>query len=155
MNKSLINEINNFKIVNGLSIYCNQNDIYLLKNGRTVSFINYYTYGNRIYIEYIQTPNPNNRGQKYAEKLLAIFLWCAKRAGYQKADAISMFLKSTNRPLSTATAKNGSVRPLSARLFNKLGFIIYVKNQANGSENRRLNMRGNIPGINAVIRELR
>jgi hypothetical protein len=117
----------------------------LLNNGRVVSELTCELDREKISIELMRTKDTNNRGQKYAEKLLAITLWCAKRAGYMRSEAESMFLH--NSP----PTKSG--RPPSAHLFNKFGFN-RVNTGVNVTENRNINLNRNLLGVNAVIRSI-
>ena len=149
----LINEIRTFSLTRNrlapLSLDCEKNGpmfyVYLFNGDRVVSELTCELDRGTISIELLRTRDPSNRGKKYAEKLLSITLWCAKRAGYVRSEAESMFLH--NSPATT------SGRPPSAHLFNKLGF-----NRTNAgtstTENRSLNMNRNIPGVNAVIRTI-
>ena len=150
----LVNEINLFNLTHpGLSplhIHAKKDGpvlyVYLYSNARVVSELKCKLYyGETISIELLKTNNPTNRGKKYAEKLLAITLWCAKRVGYTRSTAFSIFM--FNSP------KTNRGRPPRAHLFNKFGFNRY-NTGVHSAENRTLNMNKNLSGINAVIRSI-
>jgi hypothetical protein len=154
-----INSFNERLAPSGLGISCEKalGANYYVKffnNRRSVSTVIYSTIGNTLLIFETNTINPNNRRKGYAEKLLAIILKCAQQTGYESASAESMFMNNNNRALSSRFHSNGKPRPLSAGLFNKLGFGINRRNLTNGTESRTLNMNRNIPGVNSVIRNL-
>lgn len=150
----LIHEINLFNLTHpGLSplrIECEKNGpmfyVYLFNNNRVaVSELTCELDRENISIELLRTRDPTNRGKKYAEKLLAITLWCAKRAGYMRSEAESMFLHNSPQ------TKSG--RPPSAHLFNKFEFN-RANTGRNATENRSLNLNKNLLGVNAVIRSI-
>ena len=103
-------------------------------------------------LDLLYVPDENNRRRGYARKLTAIALWCARRAGFKKAEAISTHL---NKP------SHGTGRPNSAPLLNRLGFRTYAYAQNynsntnnNTSEYMSINLNRNIPEVNAVIRQM-
>jgi len=107
--------------------------------------------GNEIYLENGRT-NMNYRRQGFGTQIRSIILWCAKRAGYKKAYQTSMFMVNSNK---------SRPRPPSAYIMNKLGFKngnspfnnnFNMNNKT--TEYRYLNLNGNIPGVNAVIRQI-
>jgi hypothetical protein len=127
----------------------------LISGGRYVSELIYTVDGNVIKIEFIKTQDPNNRKKKYSQTLLAVVLWCAKRAGYKYAKALSVFINNKNKAQSTRFIEGTTrPRPLSAGLFNKFNFEMRSRNNENGTENRYLNMNRGMPGVNSVVREL-
>jgi hypothetical protein len=149
----LIREINLFNLTHPgfapLSLTCEKNGpmfyVYLLNNERVVSELTCELDRENISIELLRTRDPTNRGKKYAEKLLGITLWCAKRAGYMRSEAEAMFM------YNSPPTKSG--RPPSAHLFNKFEFN-RANTGRNGTENRSLNLNKNLLGINAVIRSI-
>ena len=108
--------------------------------------------GSKLFIELGRT-NASYRRRGFGTQIRAIVLWCAKRAGYKRADQDSMFMSNSNTSRS---------RPPSAYIMNKLGFGFANKNSNsnsnsnsnNSSEHRVLNLNRNIPGVNAVIRKI-
>jgi hypothetical protein len=101
-------------------------------------------------LDMLETLNPENRRKGYAKKITAIAIWCAKRAGYSAVETIA---------IHTIKNMHGSGRPNSSRLFNSLGFTLHATAQNfnsntnnNTSEFRRLNLKRNIPNVNAVVR---
>lgn len=103
-------------------------------------------------LDMLHVPLEANRRRGYAKKLAAIAVWCARRAGYKKVEAISTHL---NKP------SHGTGRPNSAPLLNRLGFTTYARAQNynsntnnNTTEFMHLNLNRNIPGVNAVIRQM-
>ena len=149
----LINEIRLFNLTHPglapLSLTCEKNGpmfyVYLFNGDRAVSELTCELDRETISIELLRTRDPANRGKKYAEKLLGITLWCAKRAGYMRSEAEAMFLH--NSP----PTKSG--RPPSAHLFNKFEFN-RANTGRNATENRSLNLNRNLLGVNAVIRSI-
>ena len=103
-------------------------------------------------LDMLHIPDINNRRRGYARKLTAIAVWCARRAGFKKVEAISTHLNKPTR---------GTGRPNSALLLNRLGFrtYAYAQNYNNNTNNNtteymHLNLNKNIPEVNAVIRQI-
>jgi hypothetical protein len=152
----------------GLSVNCTKTPrapylhVHLYSAKREVSLVDCELEGDYINIELIKTADPANRGKKYAEKLLAITLWCARYAGYRYSSAESMFMNPVKniefvRATSTMRVRNNKRPiPLSGGLFNKFGFTVQNKSKPNNViEARHLNMNRGIPnGVRAVINSI-
>ena len=148
--QNFIREVNTFARYH---VICDRNmKLTMYHDARIVATLGCSADGKVFSLDMLKVPDINNRRRGYARKLVAIAVWCARRAGFVKVEAISTHL---NKPT------HGTGRPNSAPLFNRLGFkTIYFSHNLNSNTNdnttefMHLNLNKNIPEVNAVIRQI-